>query len=48
MTCEECGQEATGCAEGWEAHLVALDAEGSYEVVFYCPACAEREFHCVE
>ena len=45
MTCEECGQEATGRAEGWEALLVDLD-DGEDEVFFYCPVCAEREFHC--
>jgi predicted RNA-binding Zn-ribbon protein involved in translation (DUF1610 family) len=48
MTCEECGQKATGRAEGWEALLVDLDDDGQDEVVFYCPVCAEREFHSVE
>ena len=28
VTCEECGQEATGGAEGWEALLVDLDEDG--------------------
>lgn len=45
VTCEECGQEATGRAEGWEAHLVDLDDDGQDEVVFYCAERAEREFH---
>jgi hypothetical protein len=48
MTCEECGQEATGRAEGWEALLVDLEDDGQGEVVFYCPVCAAREFHRVE
>jgi hypothetical protein len=48
MTCEECGQEAIGRAEGWEALLIDLDDDGQDEVVFYCPVCAEREFHAVE
>ena len=43
MTCEECGQEAEGRAEAWEAHLSDLDDDGQDEVVFYCQACAERE-----
>jgi len=34
MTCEECGQEATGHAEGCEAFLVDLDDDdGQDEVV---------------
>ena len=45
MTCEECGQEATGRAERWEALLIDLDDDGQDEIVFYCPVCAEREFH---
>ena len=48
MTREECGQEATGRAEGWEARLVDLDDDGQDQVVFYCAVCAEREFHGVE
>ena len=28
--------------------LADLDDDGQDEVVFYCPACAEREFHCAE
>ena len=48
MKCEECGQAATGRAAGWEALLVDLDDDGQDEVVFYCPVCAEREFHEVE
>jgi len=43
MTCEECDQDATGHAEGWEALLVDLDADGLDEVVFYCPECWQRE-----
>ena len=45
MTCEECGQEPDGRAEGCEALLVDLDDDGQDEVAFYCPVCAEREFH---
>ena len=48
MICKECGQRATGCAEGREALLVDLDDDGQDEVVFYCTVCAEREFHPVE
>jgi hypothetical protein len=48
MTCEECGHEAIGRAQGWEALLVDLDDDGQDEVVFYCPVCAAREFHSVE
>jgi predicted RNA-binding Zn-ribbon protein involved in translation (DUF1610 family) len=48
MRCEECGQEATGRAQGWEGLLVDLDDDGQDEVVFFCPTCAEREFHAVE
>ena len=40
MASEECGQEATGRAEGWEAHLVDLDDGGPDEVIVYCPDCA--------
>ena len=35
-------------AQGWEAHLADLDDDGQDEVVFYCPVCAEREFHAAE
>ena len=48
MRCEECGEEATGRASGWEAHLVDLDDDGEDEVAFYCASCAAREFHSVE
>jgi hypothetical protein len=37
MTCEECGQEASGRAEGWEAVLVDRGDEGRDEVVFILP-----------
>jgi hypothetical protein len=47
MTCEECGRESDERAVGWEARLVDLDDDGQDEVVFYCPGCAEREFHSV-
>jgi hypothetical protein len=43
--CEECEVEAEGDAQGWEAHLADLDDDGQDEIVFYCPICAEREFH---
>jgi hypothetical protein len=45
MTCEECEIEAEGDALGWEAYLADLDDDGQDDVVFYCPVCAEREFH---
>jgi hypothetical protein len=48
VTCEECGEEAAGRAEGWEALLVDLDDDGQDEVVFYCPVWAAHEFHSVE
>ena len=41
-------RDAENRADGWEAHLVDLDDDGQDEVVFYCPACAEDEFHAVE
>ena len=48
MRCQECGIEAEGDAKGWEAYLVDLDDDGQEDVIFFCPACAAREFHCVE
>ena len=48
MKCEECNCEAEGDARGWEALLVDLDDDGQVEMVFYCRACAAKEFHCVQ
>ena len=48
MTCEECGQEATVRAEGWKAHLADLDDDREDEIVFFCVAGAEGEFHRAE
>ena len=46
MRCEECEVEAEEDARGWEAHLADLDDDdGEDELLFYCPVCAEREFH---
>lgn len=45
LTCIEC--RVVPCrpeAKGWRAFLVDLDDDGQDEVVFYCPACSEREF----
>jgi len=48
VTCEECRREPDERAQGWEALLVDLDDDGQDEIIFYCPVCAEREFHSVE
>jgi len=32
-------------AEGRETLPVDLDDDGHDEVVFFCPVCADREFH---
>jgi hypothetical protein len=44
LTCTECGRRSGGEARGWQGYLVDLDDDGEDEVVFYCPACAAREF----
>jgi hypothetical protein len=44
FSCEECKRGAEGAARGWMAYLCDLDDDGEDEVVFYCPACAAREF----
>ncbi len=40
---QECGVEAEGETQGWEAYPVDLDGDGQDEVVFYCAVCAERD-----
>jgi hypothetical protein len=47
MRCQECGTVADGQARGWRAYRCDLGHEYELdepELVFYCPACAEREF----
>jgi hypothetical protein len=50
MRCQECERDAVGEAVGWRAYRAdtANDDSESDEriaaVVFYCPACALREF----
>jgi hypothetical protein len=44
IICVECNSEAAEGERGWEGHLVDLDDDGEDEVVFFCPACAAREF----
>jgi predicted RNA-binding Zn-ribbon protein involved in translation (DUF1610 family) len=49
LRCEECGALAWRTARGWQGH-VAYDPredEAPY-TVFYCPACAQREFGLTE
>src|SRR4051794_26073928 len=46
LECQECAQPARGQAHGWEAHLCDIDDDGAVEILFYCPSCADREFHC--
>jgi hypothetical protein len=44
VVCCECDRRSTGRASGWRGYLVDLDDDGRDEVVFFCPACAAREF----
>ena len=45
LVCVECRRRADPQARGWQAHLVGSDAdEDEDEVVYFCPACAAREF----
>jgi hypothetical protein len=44
MRCTECRVEAEEGVRGWQAHRADLEGEEP-ELAFYCPACAEREFH---
>ena len=53
MVCIECGAVAVEKARGWRAYRTELTAEAEAEdasaaevpeVVYYCPACAAREF----
>ena len=38
LTCQECRREDHECV-GWKAYIADV-----YEVLVYCPECAEREF----
>ena len=53
ITCTECGAVAEDDAKGWRAYRTDLAAEAELDdqtardvpaIVFYCPACAGREF----
>ena len=44
LVCEECRRVSASGERGWQALRVDLDDDGHDEVVFYCPACAAREF----
>jgi hypothetical protein len=45
LVCVECRRRADPQARGWQAHLVESDADDDEdELVFFCPACAAREF----
>jgi hypothetical protein len=45
LVCDECAGVSDEAARGWEAHLADVDDDGSDDLVIYCPACAQREFH---
>jgi hypothetical protein len=45
LVCVECQRRADSKARGWQAYLVEADLDDDEdEIVFYCPACAAREF----
>jgi hypothetical protein len=53
LECVECGRPSDADAVGWRAYRSDLPAEAEAEdpeaarippVVYFCPACAEREF----
>lgn len=44
LVCAECGREDNQRERGWEGHLVDLDEDGEDEILFFCAACATREF----
>lgn len=44
MRCEECGTRAPDAAADWRAYRGDPAEDEESLVVFYCPACAEREF----
>lgn len=44
IVCVECSRPAVASAKRWQAHLADLHDDGQDEIVFYCPACADREF----
>jgi hypothetical protein len=45
LLCVECATHSDREAWGWRAHRID-DPENRWqpEIIFYCPACAEREF----
>ena len=43
LTCAECDRVSDEQARDWRGYVVEAD-EGGEEVVFFCQACAEREF----
>jgi hypothetical protein len=45
IVCLECEEHTNDEARGWEAHRYDVDDDGADEILFYCPACAVREFH---
>ena len=44
LVCAACGREDNQCERGWEGHLVDLNEDGEDEILFFCAACAVREF----
>lgn len=49
LVCVECGRHADGEARGWRGVLAAADEDDARGdevegVLFFCPACAAREF----
>lgn len=49
LVCVECGRHADGEARGWRGLLAEADEDETGEdevegVLFFCPACAAREF----
>jgi hypothetical protein len=45
LVCVECRRRADAQARRWQAHLLESDDnEDEDELVFFCPACAAREF----
>jgi hypothetical protein len=43
ITCSLCGDESTGKARGWQAHVRDTDLdqdELAQDAAIYCPACA--------
>lgn len=45
LACAQCDRRSDRLARGWEGHLAGVPEEGEkVEIVFFCPACVEREF----